>query len=110
MQEAREAIRKGVYPQLISSGSSGKFSDSNLILTSVLGSYFVRNPNGDFLAVFKPKDEEPFASLNPKWPKFFQRILCFCCFGRACLIPNNGYLSETAASVVDEYLKVDLCK
>lgn len=66
----------------------------------------MRNPTGDFLAVFKPKDEEPFASLNPKWPKFFQRILCFCCFGRACLIPNNGYLSETAASIVDEYLKV----
>lgn len=56
--------------------------------------------------MFKPKDEEPFASLNPKWPKFFQRILCFCCFGRACLIPNNGYLSETAASIVDDYLKV----
>ncbi|KAI6189713.1 Phosphatidylinositol 4-kinase type 2 [Aphelenchoides bicaudatus] len=94
LMEAREAIRKGVYPQLISSGSSG--------------SYFVRDPNGDFLAVFKPKDEEPFASLNPKWPKFFQRILCFSCFGRACLIPNNGYLSETAASIVDEYLDLDI--
>jgi len=94
LMEARQAIRKGVYPQLISSGSSG--------------SYFVRNPTGDFLAVFKPKYEEPFASLNPKWPKFFQRVLCFCCFGRACLIPNNGYLSETAASIVDEYLKLGI--
>ncbi|KAI6189810.1 Phosphatidylinositol 4-kinase type 2 [Aphelenchoides bicaudatus] len=94
LMEAREAIRKGVYPQLIASGSSG--------------SYFVRDSSGNFLAVFKPKDEEPFASLNPKWPKFFQRILCFCCFGRACLIPNNGYLSETGASIVDEYLKLDI--
>lgn len=56
--------------------------------------------------MFKPKDEEPFAPLNPKWPKYFQRILCFCCFGRACLIPNLGYLSEAGASLVDKHLGV----
>ncbi|PIO75710.1 hypothetical protein TELCIR_02233 [Teladorsagia circumcincta] len=33
-------------------------------------------------------------------------MLCFCCFGRACLIPNNGYLSETGASIVDDMLQV----
>ncbi|KAI6172979.1 Phosphatidylinositol 4-kinase type 2 [Aphelenchoides besseyi] len=94
LSEAREAIRRGVYPELIAAGSSG--------------SYFVRDSNYEFLAVFKPNDEEPFRSNNPKWPKFFQRILCPCCFGRACLIPNNGYLSECAASIVDDSLKLDL--
>lgn len=63
---------------------------------------------GKRLAVFKPKDEEPFAQGNPKWPKWFQRVLCICCFGRACLIPNTGYLSETAASLLDERLEVRL--
>ncbi|KAE9414079.1 hypothetical protein Angca_004492, partial [Angiostrongylus cantonensis] len=36
------------------------------------------------------------------------RILCFCCFGRACLIPNNGYLSETGASIVDDMLQLHI--
>ncbi|PIO75502.1 hypothetical protein TELCIR_02439, partial [Teladorsagia circumcincta] len=70
------------------------------------GSYYVRDENLENIAVFKPSDEEPFAALNPKWPKFFQRMLCFCCFGRACLIPNNGYLSETGASIVDDMLQL----
>ncbi|KAI6221932.1 Phosphatidylinositol 4-kinase type 2 [Aphelenchoides fujianensis] len=96
LSEARAAIRHGVYPELIPAGSSG--------------SYFVRNADGRMLAVFKPKDEEPFASLNPKWPKFFQRVLCFCCFGRACLIPNNGYLSETAASIFNIVPKTRVVK
>lgn len=33
----------------------------------------MRDVNGNNVAVFKPKDEEPFAPLNPKWPKFLQR-------------------------------------
>ncbi|VDK63572.1 unnamed protein product [Anisakis simplex] len=89
-----EAMQAGVHPLRIQSGSSG--------------SYFIRDKNGEIIAVFKPKSEEPFAPLNPKWPKFFQRILCFCCFGRACLIPNNGYLSETGASLVDEKLELHI--
>lgn len=72
------------------------------------GSYFVRNLQGRHIGVFKPKDEEPFAENNPKWPKFLQRFLCFCCYGRSCLIPLNGYLSEVAASLVDERLQVGL--
>lgn len=68
----------------------------------------MRDINYQTIAVFKPKDEEPFAPQNPKWPKYFQRMLCFCCFGRACLIPNNGYLSETGASLIDEKLQVQL--
>ncbi|KAK5966197.1 Phosphatidylinositol 4-kinase type 2-beta [Trichostrongylus colubriformis] len=92
--KAQEALRKGIHPVLIPEGSSG--------------SYFVRDENLENIAVFKPSDEEPFAALNPKWPKFFQRVLCFCCFGRACLIPNNGYLSETGASIVDDLLQLHI--
>ncbi|CAG9533230.1 unnamed protein product, partial [Cercopithifilaria johnstoni] len=88
LKQALEAIEAGIQPIRIAAGSSG--------------SYFVRDINHQNIAVFKPKDEEPFAPQNPKWPKYLQRVLCFCCFGRACLIPNNGYMSETAASLVDE--------
>ncbi|KAK0424763.1 hypothetical protein QR680_008837 [Steinernema hermaphroditum] len=94
LRRAREAMEAGVSPLLIRAGSSG--------------SYFIRDANDHFLAVFKPKDEEPFAPLNPKWPKFFQRMLCFCCFGRACLIPNHGYLSETGASLIDDRLCLNI--
>ncbi|VDM95799.1 unnamed protein product [Thelazia callipaeda] len=87
-----KALHSHVYPVLIPSGSSG--------------SYFVRSPEGRHIGVFKPKDEEPFAENNPKWPKFLQRFLCFCCYGRSCLIPLNGYLSEVAASLVDERLQL----
>uniref|UniRef100_A0AC34GZD2 Phosphatidylinositol 4-kinase type 2 n=1 Tax=Panagrolaimus sp. ES5 TaxID=591445 RepID=A0AC34GZD2_9BILA len=90
--EVMEAIGAGIYPQLCAEGSSG--------------SYFVYNKHGKTIGIFKPKDEEPFADLNPKWPKYFQKMLCFCCFGRSCLIPNVGYLSETAASLVDERLRL----
>ncbi|KAK6101905.1 Phosphatidylinositol 3- and 4-kinase family protein [Brugia pahangi] len=94
LKRALEAIEAGIQPIRIAAGSSG--------------SYFVRDINYQNIAVFKPKDEEPFAPQNPKWPKYFQRMLCFCCFGRACLIPNNGYISETAASLVDEKLQLHI--
>jgi len=58
------------------------------------------------VAVFKPKDEEPYGILNPKWTKWLHKICCPCCFGRSCLVPNQGYLSEAGASIVDE--KLDL--
>ena len=51
--------------------------------------------------MFKPKDEEPYGHLNPKWTKWCHKICCPCCFGRNCLIPNQGYLSEAGASLVD---------
>ena len=28
-------------------------------------------------------------------------MCCPCCFGRSCLIPNQGYMSEAGASLVD---------
>lgn len=58
------------------------------------------------ISVFKPKDEEPYGRLNPKWTKLFHKLCCPCCFGRACLIPNQGYLSEAGASLVDTKLNL----
>lgn len=54
--------------------------------------------------MFKPKDEEPYGRLNPKWTKWMHKLCCPCCFGRECLIPNQGYLSEAGASLVDHKL------
>lgn len=51
--------------------------------------------------MFKPKDEEPYGHLNPKWTKWCHKVCCPCCFGRTCLVPNQGYLSEAGASLVD---------
>lgn len=36
------------------------------------------------------------------------KLCCPCCFGRACLIPNQGYLSEAGASLVDQKLRLDV--
>lgn len=58
--------------------------------------------------MFKPKDEEPYGRLNPKWTKLFHKLCCPCCFGRACLIPNQGYLSEAGASLVDTKLNLQI--
>lgn len=56
------------------------------------------------IGVFKPKSEEPYGHLNPKWTKYFHKVCCPCCFGRGCLVPNQGYLSEAGAYLVDEKL------
>ena len=58
--------------------------------------------------MFKPKDEEPYGALNPKWTKWMHKICCPCCFGRSCLVPNQGYLSEAGASLVDEKLGLNV--
>ncbi|XP_019867131.2 phosphatidylinositol 4-kinase type 2-alpha [Aethina tumida] len=92
--QSEVAIDNGIFPERISQGSSG--------------SYFVKNPSGKIIAVFKPKDEEPYGRLNPKWTKWMHKLCCPCCFGRACLIPNQGYLSEAAAYVVDAKLNLNI--
>lgn len=63
---------------------------------------------GKKIGVFKPKDEEPYGRLNPKWTKWMHKLCCPCCFGRACLIPNQGYLSEAGASLVDQKLGLNI--
>uniref|UniRef100_A0A672GTU9 Phosphatidylinositol 4-kinase type 2 n=1 Tax=Salarias fasciatus TaxID=181472 RepID=A0A672GTU9_SALFA len=90
IQRAEHAIESGVFPERISQGSSG--------------SYFVKDTKGKIIGVFKPKSEEPYGHLNPKWTKYFHKLCCPCCFGRGCLLPNQGYLSEAAASLVDTKL------
>lgn len=85
-----DAIEAGVAPKLISQGSSG--------------SYFMYDPRGKVVGVFKPKDEEPYGPLSPKWTKWLHRNLFPCFFGRPCLVPNNGYICESAASLLDRQL------
>lgn len=94
VENVRTAIELGVHPRMISQGSSG--------------SYFARNTEGTVVGVFKPKDEEPYASRNPKWTKWIHRNLFPCCFGRACLIPNLSYVSEAAAYTLDSRLQTHL--
>lgn len=94
VESVRIAIEMGVHPKMISQGSSG--------------SYFARNADGKVVGVFKPKDEEPYASRNPKWTKWIHRNLFPCFFGRACLIPNLSYVSEAAAYVLDAQLRTNL--
>lgn len=60
------------------------------------------------ISVFKPKDEEPYGQLNPKWTKWMHKLCCPCCFGRSCLVPNQGYLSEAGASLVDQKLQLNI--
>ena len=94
MRQAEQAIESGLYPERIYQGSSG--------------SYFVKNTEGTTIGVFKPKDEEPYGRLNPKWTKWMHRLCCPCCFGRSCLCPNQGYMSEAGASLVDSKLELNV--
>ncbi|OJD32219.1 phosphatidylinositol 4-kinase type ii subunit alpha [Diplodia corticola] len=94
VEGVRTAIELGTHPKLITQGSSG--------------SYFARNPDGKVVGVFKPKDEEPYASRNPKWTKWIHRNLFPFAFGRACLIPNLSYVSEAAAYVLDTQLRTNI--
>jgi phosphatidylinositol 4-kinase type 2 len=94
VEGVRLAIEMGTHPLLISQGSSG--------------SYFARNTQGKIVGVFKPKDEEPYASKNPKWTKWIHRNLFPFGFGRACLIPNLSYVSEAAAYVLDTQLRTNI--
>lgn len=91
VDDAMVAIESGKLPRRIAQGSSG--------------SYFVAGPSGEIVGVFKPKDEEPYGPLSPKWTKWLHRNLFPCFFGRSCLIPNNGYICEAAASLLDRLLQ-----
>ncbi|KAF2860496.1 hypothetical protein K470DRAFT_217088 [Piedraia hortae CBS 480.64] len=94
VESVRTAIDMDIQPNLISQGSSG--------------SYFARNRSGKVVGVFKPKDEEPYASKNPKWTKWLHRNLLPFAFGRAMLIPNLSYVSEAAAYVLDCQLHTNI--
>ncbi|KAI0341916.1 hypothetical protein BDW22DRAFT_1331270 [Trametopsis cervina] len=96
VEPVKDAIADGIHPKMITKGSSG--------------SYFARakvDGKVQTVAVFKPKDEEPYGNLNPKTTKWLHRQFRWIIpFGRACLIPNLSYISEAAASLLDERLKL----
>ncbi|KAM7102930.1 LOW QUALITY PROTEIN: phosphatidylinositol 4-kinase type 2-alpha [Ciconia maguari] len=94
VRRAELASERGIFPERISQGSSG--------------SYFVKDPHGKIIGVFKPKNEEAVGQLNPKWTKWLQKLCCPCCFGRDCLVLNQGYLSEAGASLVDQKLELNI--
>ncbi|XP_035825229.1 phosphatidylinositol 4-kinase type 2-beta [Aplysia californica] len=94
VREGEVAIDAGIEPKLSAKGTSG--------------CYFVKNKDQKIIGVFKPKDEEPYGQLNPKWTKWMHKLCCPCCFGRSCLVPNQGYLSEAGASLVDEKLGLNV--
>ncbi|KAG0141711.1 hypothetical protein CROQUDRAFT_135983 [Cronartium quercuum f. sp. fusiforme G11] len=88
---------KPLLPKLNLSGSSGSYFCKALV-----------DGNVEVVGIFKPKDEEPYGAMNPKWTKWFHRVLLAPIiggFGRSCLIPNLSYLSEAAASVLDRRLE-----
>ncbi|KAK6457648.1 phosphatidyl inositol kinase [Scheffersomyces xylosifermentans] len=88
----------GLYPQRIAAGSSGSYFIENK-KTIAPGNVKIYK-----VGVFKPKDEEPYGPLSPKWTKWLHRTFFPCFFGRSCLIPNLGYISEAAACVLDRQL------
>lgn len=94
IEEVKKAIKSSILPERIPQGSSG--------------SYFAKDMEGRIVGVFKPKNEEPYGAMNPKWSKYLQRICCPCTFGRSCLPTNQGYCTEVAASVVDRYLRLNV--
>ncbi|MGH0116698.1 UNVERIFIED_CONTAM: hypothetical protein FKN15_021246 [Acipenser sinensis] len=94
IKKAELAIEAGIFPERIYQGSSG--------------SYFVKDLQGKIIGVFKPKNEEPYGQLNPKWTKWLQKLCCPCCFGRDCLVLNQGYMSEAGASLVDQKLELNI--
>lgn len=94
VREIESAIDQGIVPERIYQGTSG--------------SYFAKNRKRKTVGVFKPKDEEPYGHLNPKWIKWLHKLFLPCCFGRSCIVPNQGYLSEAGASLVDEKLQLNV--
>ncbi|PPR07411.1 hypothetical protein CVT26_013727 [Gymnopilus dilepis] len=100
VRSVKEAINEGIHPKMITKGSSG--------------SYFARaKVEGKVQtvahSVFKPKDEEPYGRLNPKTTKWLHRQFRWIIpFGRACLIPNLSYISEAAASLLDNRLDLHI--
>lgn len=94
IDSVREAIHSGIQPRLVTKGSSG--------------SYFALNRQHKVVGIFKPKNEEPYGQLNPKWTKWLHRNLFPCFFGRSCLIPNLSYISEAAACLLDRRLQTNI--
>ncbi|KAJ3570961.1 hypothetical protein NP233_g4066 [Leucocoprinus birnbaumii] len=106
-QSVKDAILDGIHPKMISKGSSG--------------SYFARAkaPGGRVhtVAVFKPKDEEPYGRLNPKVETISSGVLQT--LMNSSILDNEmdspsiqmdyslwSYISEAAASLLDRRLEL----
>lgn len=112
VEQVRHAITQGVNPKMITTGSSGSYFAR--IISEPLSSHVAqsldttptpvsaRQYSVTTVAVFKPKDEEPYGNLNPK--RQFLRKYLWWAMGRPCLIPNFSYLSEVGASYLDSRL------
>ncbi|KNZ55936.1 hypothetical protein VP01_253g6 [Puccinia sorghi] len=95
---------KPLLPKLNTSGSSGSYFCRDYLHHQ--GS--TPSDRVEIVGIFKPKDEEPYGAMNPKWTKWAHRVLLAPLiggFGRGCLIPNLSYLSEAAASLLDRRLQ-----
>ncbi|KAJ1020624.1 hypothetical protein NDA16_004017 [Ustilago loliicola] len=109
LEQVKHAISKGVYPKMITTGSSGSYFVRIIADSSSPASDSNPPPHQAALttvAVFKPKDEEPYGNLNPK--RQFARKYLWWAMGRPCLIPNFSYLSEVGASFLDSRLALEM--
>lgn len=104
------SVFKGCFDSWILTEVSFSFVSPLLASSGILSSLYVPcsfSPQ-KIIGVFKPKNEEPYGQLNPKWTKWLQKLCCPCCFGRDCLVLNQGYLSEAGASLVDQKLELNI--
>ncbi|KAN0064545.1 Phosphatidylinositol 4-kinase LSB6 [Thecaphora frezii] len=106
VKRVKAAIEHGIYPKMITTGSSGSYfvrvpADATL-LDAQPSHVPLTGVETTTVAVFKPKDEEPYGNLNPK--RQFVRKYLWWAMGRPCLIPNFSYLSEVGASYLDSRL------
>ncbi|KRY33611.1 Phosphatidylinositol 4-kinase type 2-beta [Trichinella spiralis] len=72
------------------------------------GSYLVLDEEKNHVGIFKPKDEEEYATRNPSWMGYFQKMFRPRFPRSGCILANQAYLSEVGASIVDEYLDLKI--
>ncbi|KAL0574956.1 Phosphatidylinositol 4-kinase LSB6 [Marasmius crinis-equi] len=117
IRSVKTAISEGIHPKMIVKGSSGSYfarakDEQGHVRTVACVEHLLllRNvSHRHHFSVFKPKDEEPYGRLNPKTTKWLHRQFRWIIpFGRACLIPNLSYISEAAASFLDERLNLHI--
>ncbi|CEH12932.1 Phosphatidylinositol 4-kinase [Ceraceosorus bombacis] len=115
VDRVRAAIAQGIYPKMITTGSSGSYfarapvetQDAQLhVRHEHEGEATALHHNLETVAVFKPQDEEPYGNLNPK--RVFLRKYLWWAMGRPCLIPNFSAFSEVGASYLDVRLELGL--
>jgi len=85
--EAKEALKRGLYPVLVTVGVSG--------------SYWMRGTDRQILGLFKPFDEEVHAPNNPVGPRY-RGALGLRKTRRGCRVGESPH-HEVGAYVVDEF-------